>query len=170
MTGVLVVGIADCAVTSNPSETLITYALGSCIAITIYDPLMRVAGLVHYLLPDATFESGRGEKNPFLCADTAIPLLLQRARQAGADKRRLVVHLVGGAQVIDDNGVFQIGQRNCLAARRILSKAGVPIQGEETGGSVSRSVRMEVDTGRVWVREGTGAGKEMLSCNEKSEF
>lgn len=168
MNGTLVVGIADCAVTSNPSETLITYALGSCIAITIYDPLTRVAGLVHYLLPDATFESARGGRNPFLCADTAIPLLFQRACRAGADKRRLVVHIVGGAQVIDDNGVFQIGQRNYLAARRILSKAGVPIHGEETGGSISRSVRLEVDTGAVWVREGAGAAREMLSCNEKS--
>ena len=162
MNGIQVVGIGDCAVTSNPEQTLVTYALGSCIALTVYDPQTRVAGLLHYLLPDSKLDSVRGGNNPFLCANTAIPLLFQLVAQAGADRRRLVVRIVGGAQVMDDNGIFQIGKRNHLAARQILWKAGVLIRGEETGGSVSRSVRMEVQTGRVWVREGGGAGKEMV--------
>jgi chemotaxis protein CheD len=168
MNGLQIVGIADCAVTSDPGQTLITYGLGSCIAIAVYDPLTRVAGLVHYLLPDAKVESARSAKNPFLCADTAIPLLFQRAYRAGADKRRLVVHVIGGAQVRNDGDVFHIGHRNHVAARRILSKEGVSIHAEETGGLVARSVRLEVDTGRVWVRQGAGAGKEMLLCSEKS--
>jgi chemotaxis protein CheD len=169
MTGLQVVGIADCAVTSNANDTLVTYALGSCIALTVYDPVTRVAGLVHYLLPDIKLDSARGEKNPYLCASTAIPLLFQRAYQAGADKRRLVVRIIGGAQVMDDNGIFQIGKRNALAARQILWKAGVLIQGEETGGSVSRTVRLEVQTGKVWVREGAGIGKEMVARASSSK-
>ncbi len=169
MSGVQVVGIADCAVTSDPGDTLVTYALGSCIALAVYDPVTQVAGLVHYLLPDARLDSARVEKNPYLCATTAIPQLFQRVLQAGADKRRLIVRVIGGAQVMDNNNVFQIGKRNYLAARQILWKAGVLIQGEETGGTVSRTVRMEVQTGRVWVREGAGIGKEMMAAASSSK-
>ncbi len=96
-------------------------------------------------------------------ANTGIPLLFNRAFQQGAEKRRLSVRLVGGAQVMDDNGVFNIGKLNQLSVRKILWQAGMRIHGEETGGSVSRTVRLEVGTGRLWVRDSAHAGHELAA-------
>jgi chemotaxis protein CheD len=95
----------------------------------------------------------KAEKNPFMFADTGIPLLFRSAYQLGADKKRLVVTVAGGAQMMDIQGTFNIGKRNCLAMRKILWKAGVLVQAEHLGGMVSRTVRLEVRTGKVMLRE-----------------
>jgi chemotaxis protein CheD len=83
-------------------------------------------------------------------------------KAAGGDGKRMIVRLAGGAQVLDSQGVFQIGKRNYLAARRILWKAGILIAGEAVGGDVSRTTRLEVSTGRQWVREGGGVERELV--------
>jgi chemotaxis protein CheD len=94
-------------------------------------------------------------------ADTGIPFLLQAAQEHGADKRRLLVFAAGGAQVMDDDSMFSIGKRNCLALRKALWKFGLVAHAEETGGSVARTVRMEVGTGRVWLQSPGGEQREM---------
>lgn len=154
---VLTVGIADCQLGNQPGQALVTYALGSCVAVAVHDPVARVGGLLHYMLPESSLDPAKARQNPYMFADTGIPLLFRRSYEFGADKRRLVVRIAGGAQVMDDAGLFNIGKRNCLALRKILWKAGVLIHSEAVGGSVSRTVRLEVDTGRVWLRsEGRG--------------
>ena len=80
----------------------------------------------------------------------------------------MVVRLAGGAQVLDGDGVFQIGKRNYLAARKILWKAGILISAEAVGGEVSRTTRLEVGTGRMWVREGGGLEKELVQHHPKT--
>ncbi len=77
----------------------------------------------------------------------------------------MVVRLTGGAQVLDSQGVFQIGKRNYLAARKILWKAGILIAAEAVGGEVSRTMRLEVGTGRMWVREGGGIERELARAS-----
>lgn len=149
----IVVGIADCRLTAEAGTNLVTYALGSCIAVVIYDPVSRVGGLLHFMLPESAIDGQKAAQNPFMFADTGIPLLFRRSYELGAEKRRLIVRAVGGAQVMDPEGVFNIGKRNCLALRKILWKAGVMLHGESTGGQTSRSVRLEVDTGKMWYRE-----------------
>jgi chemotaxis protein CheD len=86
-------------------------------------------------------------------ADTGIPLLFRGAYQLGADKKRLVVTVAGGAQMMDTQGTFNIGKRNCLAMRKIFWKAGVMVAAEYLGGMVSRTVRLEVKSGTVMLRE-----------------
>ena len=144
----IVVGVADCQVSKTFEDVLVTYALGSCMAVAIHDPAARVAGLLHFMLPDSAIDRGKAQANPYLFADTGIPLLFHRAYAQGAEKRRLVVRIAGGAQLMNDQGAFNIGKRNYVALRRIFSKAGVPIYGEDVGGSTSRTVRLEVATGR----------------------
>lgn len=151
----LIVGIADCRISDDPDSVLVTYALGSCVAVAIHDPVSRVGGLLHFMLPESALDPAKARERPYMFADTGIPLLFRRAYEKGAEKRRLVVRLAGGAQVMDDNGVFNIGKRNYLAARKILWKAGVLLQAEEVGGNISRTVRLEVGTGTIWLR---GAG------------
>jgi chemotaxis protein CheD len=148
----LTVGVGDCKVSDGADSVLTTYALGSCIAVAIYDPVAAVGGLLHFMLPESSLNPDRAGQNPFLFADTGIPALFHAAYGIGAEKRRLVVRVVGGAQVMDENGVFNIGKRNHLALRKILWKAGVMIHGEEVGGTTSRTVRLEVATGRFWIR------------------
>lgn len=149
----LVVGVGDCKITSDPGAELITYALGSCIAVAIWDPVAKVAGMLHFMLPDSSVDrNGNGRDAPYRYADTGTPLLFRTAYERGAEKRRLVVRIAGGAAVFDDGGIFNIGQRNLTALRKILWKAGVLLQGEEVGGSISRTVRLSNADGRMMVR------------------
>jgi chemotaxis protein CheD len=158
----VVVGIADCQLSKSPDQVLVTYALGSCIAVAIHDPVAGVGGLLHYMLPESAISLAKAGENPYMFADTGIPLLFRRAYEYGAEKRRLVVRVAGGAQVMDRDGVFNIGKRNYLALRKILWKAGVLVQGEEVGGHDSRTVRLEVGTGRFWLR-GPGSPERELA-------
>ncbi|HBY63355.1 MAG TPA: chemotaxis protein CheD [Solibacterales bacterium] len=159
-----VVGMADCGWSADPSAVLITYALGSCIGVTVYDPVARVGGMLHYMLPESSIDTAKAAKNPFMFADTGLPLLFRRTLEMGAQKHRLVVRIAGGSQVLDPNGVFSIGKRNYAALRKILWKAGVLVQSEDVGGSGSRTLRMELVSGRCSIRTGTGEEKELGSA------
>jgi chemotaxis protein CheD len=173
MTSHLVVGVGDCHVSNDPESVLVTYALGSCIAVIIHDPVARVGGLLHFMLPESCMDHAKGQQRPFMFADTGIPLLFHGAYELGAEKRRLIVTAAGGAQMMDQQGVFNIGKRNYLSMRKIFWKAGVLIHAEDVGGLASRTVRLEVGSGRVLLR-GPGepetnlrpsarAGKEALN-------
>jgi chemotaxis protein CheD len=158
----VIVGISDCKVTRDAEAVLVTYALGSCIAVAMHDPVTKVSGLLHYMLPESAIDAKKAELNPFMFADTGIPGLMDALQAAGGDGKRMVVRLTGGAQVLDSQGVFQIGKRNYLAARRILWKAGILVAAEAVGGDVSRTTRLEVGSGRLWVREGGGIERELV--------
>jgi chemotaxis protein CheD len=145
---------------------LVTYALGSCIAVAIHDPVAGVGGLLHYMLPESAISPAKAGGNPYMFADTGIPLLFRRAYEYGAEKRRLVVRVAGGAQVMDSEGIFNIGKRNYLALRKVLWKAGVLVQAEDVGGNVPRTVRLEVGSGRFWLRGAGSAEWELApSCS-----
>ena len=148
------VGMADCQVSKDQDTMLITSALGSCIAVLLHDPQARVAGLLHYMLPEAGLDPAKAAERPYMFADTGIPLLFRRAYELGAQKRRLRVWAAGAANVMDPNGLFQIGHRNQLAMRRILWRSGVIVEGTDLGGSLSRSVMLEVASGRLLLRTG----------------
>ena len=157
----LIVGVADCLVSNDRHTSLITYALGSCIAVAIHDPQAHVGGLLHFMLPESGGVRGKAEQNPYMFADSGIPLLFQRAYRAGADKRRLVVSIAGGAQVVDDQGLFNIGKRNYAAVQKLFRQAGVRIHAEAVGGTDSRTVRLNIGTGEVLLRT-RGAQKQSL--------
>jgi chemotaxis protein CheD len=144
--------MGDCRVGAAPGQVLTTYALGSCIGLSVYDPVAVVGGLLHYVLPDSAIDTSHARDNPFRFADTGIPLLLQQVCSRGASRRRLVVHAVGAAQMGQAN-LFEIGKRNYLAARRILWKAGLLLTGEAVGGEAARTVRLEIGSGKLWVQE-----------------
>ena len=152
----IIVGMADCKVAKDPGQVLATYALGSCIGLSVYDPKAAVGGLLHYMLPDSGIDPARSRENPFMFADTGIPKLLEAVCGQGAQRRRLIAHAAGGASIMDPQAVFDIGKRNTLALRKILWKAGILLAGEAVGGGNSRTVRLEVSTGRLWLQEGGG--------------
>lgn len=156
---IVVIGVADCHVTSDPSSVLVTYALGSCVGVSIYDPVARVGGLLHFMLPAAPAGAIESGKSPYMFADSGIPMLFREAYERGAEKKRLQVRAAGGAQIMDERGVFNVGQRNCVAMRRILWRAGVILQAEDTGGILARTMRFELASGRVFLRS-PGADEE----------
>jgi len=139
-------------VSKQPDDVLVTHALGSCIAVMIHDPVAKVAGMLHYMLPESSLDAEKAGKRPYMFADTGIPLLFKSAYQLGAVKSRMVVMAAGGAQMLDPNGTFNIGQRNHTAMRKIFWKAGVIVHKEEIGGTSSRTVRIDVDSGRVQLK------------------
>jgi len=150
--GQIVVDVADYKVSSNPNDFIITYALGSCIAIVVYDPIVKVGGMLHYMLPDSSIDKERVRQTPAKFADTGIPVLFRACYELGAAKKRMTVVMVGGASILTDAQNFRIGHRNIIAARRIFWRNNIFISNEDVGGKVSRSVRLEMATGKteIW--------------------
>jgi chemotaxis protein CheD len=148
----LVVDIADYAVSKDPEAVLITYSLGSCIGVTIWDPVVHVAGMLHYMLPESSLSPEKAKASPAMFCDTGVPRLFRAAYELGAVKKRLVVKVAGGSQLLDENGTFNIGKRNYLALRKIFWKNGVMVDGEDVGGAISRTVRLQVGTGEVTIK------------------
>jgi len=144
-----VIGVADMAVSNDANESLITYSLGSCIAVVIYDPTVKVGGLLHYMLPEANLDLEKAKRIPAMFADSGIPMLFKQSYQYGAKKSNMIVKVVGGAQILDENGVFNIGKRNYLALRKLFFKNNVMIAAEHVGGNVNRTVRLAMATGQV---------------------
>jgi chemotaxis protein CheD len=157
----ITVGVADCRISDNPGSVLVTHALGSCVAVAIYDPVAGVAGMAHIMLPESSLDRDKAANRPYQFADTGIPLLFHAAYALGADKRRMSARLVGGAQMLDPEGVFNVGKRNHLACRKILWAAGVMVQGEVVGGSISRTAYLEPASGRLWWTTPGGSPQEL---------
>lgn len=159
--GDLIVGISDIKISNAPNDVIITYALGSCIGISVYDPVAKVGGLLHYMLPDSTLDEKKAKDNPAMFADTGIPALFKACYSLGAEKRRMIVKAAGGASILDDTNFFRIGQKNIMAMRKIFWKNNVMITTEDTGANHNRTVRLEMATGKTFVRTSGGEMKEI---------
>lgn len=154
---VIRVGIGEYAVSKTPDETLSTVALGSCVAVCLWEPRARVAGLLHFLLPDSSLNPARAQQEPAVFADTGLAQLFHAAYALGAQKARCQIRLVGGAEIggprpAGAEGVFNVGRRNVIAARGILWRNGVLVEGEDIGGTAPRTLALSVADGRVTVK------------------
>jgi chemotaxis protein CheD len=149
-----VIGIAEARVSANPADALVTYALGSCLGIAVYDPLARVGGLLHVMLASSTIDPAKAERNPAMFVDTGVPQLFRDCYAAGARKERMLLYVAGGASTRAGDGEdrFQIGKNNFLMLRKLLWKNGVLIRGEDVGGTESRTMTLEIGTGMVSIR------------------
>lgn len=157
-----VVGIGDLAVATG-SGVLITYALGSCLGIAVYDPAARVGALLHVMMPASTIAPEKAVANPFLFVDTAVPLMFRRCYELGAQKERAIVKVAGGASPTTGGGdadYFQIGKRNMVQLRKLLWKNGVLLKGEDVGGTASRTMSLSLATGDVLIKSG-GAERQL---------
>ena len=147
MADLIRVGMADYKVGSAPS-TIISYGLGSCIGISLYDPQTKVGGLLHIMLPDST--QARPTDNPAKFADTGLPLMLRDVLAQGAVKTRLVAKIAGGAQMFafqNATDIMRVGSRNAEAAKKILKELGLKLIAEDTGGTYGRTVSIDLNDG-----------------------
>jgi chemotaxis protein CheD len=147
----IVIGIGEHAVSADQGNVIVTHALGSCIAVCVYDQVARVGGLLHFLLPDSRINPARAQQQPSTFADLGIPQLFQDLYRAGAVKSRCVVKLIGGADVtsLQNAGTLDVGRRNQVAAKNILWRNGVLIKAEQLGGTAPRNVALSIMDGVV---------------------
>jgi chemotaxis protein CheD len=157
-----VVGIGELAVSDGADEIIVTHGLGSCVAVCIFDPVVRVAAMLHFMLPESRINIDRARQQPAAFADTGIPMLFQTAYRYGLEKRRAIVKLVGGAEVTASvDMAFRTGQRNVLAAKQVLWRNGVLVKAEDIGGNMARTVHLGVQDGRVRVFTARNEVKEI---------
>jgi len=157
----ILVGVSDMKISNNPRATIVTYSLGSCIGITIFDPVACVGGLLHFQLPDSALNPRNAQRDPCRYADTAIPAFFRTAYRLGARKRRLKVVVTGGANLMDEKSHFDIGRRNYLAARKLFYQNNVLTDFEDIGGGSYRTVRLELESGRTII---TGPSRRGPLC------
>ncbi|MTI80171.1 MAG: chemotaxis protein CheD [Firmicutes bacterium] len=146
------VGIADYKVAVSPNK-IITLGLGSCVGIALYDPMTKVGGLLHIMLPDST--QFKNVTKPAKFADLGIPQMIRELERKGALKNRLQAKLAGGAQMfsgMDDKFVLNIGQRNTENTRKILKTMGIKTLAEEVGGNRGRTMILNLENGIVTIR------------------
>ena len=158
----ITVGLGELSVVKDPSMSLACFGLGSCINLCAYDPISKVAGMAHIVLPESN-HSSQG-KATAKYADIAVPLLLEEMVRLGALKSRMVVNLIGGAQMIQAagfEGTLDMGARNLERTRKVLASGGMGVSGADTGGTQGRSVWLSVDSGKVMVRTAGKALKEL---------
>ena len=153
MSEIIKVGMADLKVASSP-DGLTTLGLGSCVAVALRDPVVKVGGMVHIMLPDSTAFHGQ-HNNPAKFADTGIAELIRRMEANGARKTRLTAKLAGGAtmfQVTNKSDWGQIGDRNVDACKKILKELRIPILAESTRENYGRTVTFYPETGEYHVK------------------
>ena len=156
MSNTITLGLGEQAISRNPEDVLAAYGLGSCLGISMVDPVARVAGLIHAVLPESI--NGQDVDDPSTCykyVDLGIENLLSAMVKEGANRNRLVVRVVGGANMLTAPGLtstFDIGTRNIEKARKTLQRLNIKVAAEEVGGHTGRTVRVYVADCRVTVR------------------
>lgn len=161
MAELIKVGIADYKVGRAPA-TIISYGLGSCIGVSLYDSQTKIGGLLHIMLPDST--QSRTADNPAKFADTGMPLLLKDVLALGASKARLVAKMAGGAQMFafaKSSDVMRVGSRNSEAIKKILRQMNIRLAGEDIGGNYGRTVSINLNNGVYIVKTMVKGEKEI---------
>ncbi|HZW03315.1 MAG TPA: chemotaxis protein CheD [Anaerolineaceae bacterium] len=146
------IGLGERSISQNKEDVLVAYGLGSCLAISMVDPARQIGGLLHAVLPENT---GGGGLLSSKYVDSGIEGLLNDMLQAGAERYRIAVRMVGGANMLLSDSMantFDIGSRNVLIARRTLEKLNLKVRSEHVGGHTGRTVRLYVGEGRTTVR------------------
>jgi len=155
------VGLGEIKLSREMSDVLIGFGLGSCVGIGLYDPALHMGGLLHAVLPEC--KDGT-DPNPSKYVNSGVKKLLKEMTDAGSILSRLVVRMVGGANMLSAPGftnTFDIGTRNVLAAHEVLLSLGLKLQNEEVGGNVGRTVRLYISTGRMTIRMMGGAERDL---------
>jgi chemotaxis protein CheD len=147
---VIVVDVSAMALSRDPSETIRTYALGSCIGVTLYDPVHQIGGILHFQLPLPP--PNLILKNIYMYGNTGIPQFINEAYELGARKEHLQICLVGGSQTKQDNDLFKIGYKNYLIAKRILAKNKFSTFAEDVGGEKPRTLSLQINNGEVSIQ------------------
>ncbi len=152
-------------ISSSPEDEIITYALGSCLGITLYDPVAHIGAMAHVMLPSASIDPLKASMNPCMFVDTGVKSLFLESYKVGAQRSRLQVFAAGGACAngLEHDEYFQIGRRNVTVLRSLLWKNGIILNNCDFGGNLARTMSLDVATGQVLIR--INGATEILSEN-----
>jgi len=148
-----IVQVGDMTVGVKGDE-IVTYALGSCLGLMVYDPVVHVGGMLHAMLPLSKINPEKAATNPYMFVDKGVPILFKEVYGLGGQKERLIVKAAGCGSPMGKNEMFKIGERNYTVLKKMLWKNGILLKAEEVGGDISRTVHFEISTGRVIVKSG----------------
>lgn len=159
---VYTIGVADLKISGDVTDVLITYALGSCLGITVYDIKLKRAGLLHCMLPDSSLDRNKAAGNPFLYVDSGMKTMLDDFYRRGSRKHDLLIRVAGGSssKVNEEEDFFQIGRRNFVSLRKYLWDEGLMLKAYDVGGYGSRTVTLEVGNGKMLIKS-KGSLKEL---------
>lgn len=149
---VVTVDIAEMAVVADPALILVTYSLGSCVGVSVFDPEAGVGGLIHCMLPLSRIDPRKAADRPAMFVDTGLPALLQAVYDLGASRRNLQLKAAGGGAPLGPDEVFKIGQRNLEVLGKVLWKNGLELRAQCVGGSQARTLALDLQSGRTVVR------------------
>jgi chemotaxis protein CheD len=146
MVGDMKIGVAG--------DMVVTHALGSCLGLIVFDPAVKVGGLLHAMLPLSNINPEKARANPAMFVDTGVPLLFNALYEKGAVKSRMVVKAAGCGNPMGKNEVFKIGERNYTVLKKLLWKNNILLEAEDVGGMVSRTIHFDVSSGQVVLSSG----------------
>jgi chemotaxis protein CheD len=143
-----VVAVGDMKI-GRDVDLIVTYALGSCLGLVVFDPVEKVGGLLHAMLPLSKINPAKAEANPYMFVDTGVPALFKALYEIGGQKSRMVIKAVGCGNPLGKSEVFKIGERNYTILKKLLWKNNILLDAEDVGGTASRTVQLDVATGET---------------------
>ena len=146
----IIVGIAE-GKTAVEQQVLISYALGSCVGVCLYDKSRKIAGMVHVILPEKAVAVNR--ENPYKFGDEGVRRLVQEMERLGAEKKRLTAIIAGGAKMFETGRPeWEIGAQNVASVKKTLAEEGIRLIAEDTGKNYGRTVSFYAGDGKMEVR------------------
>jgi chemotaxis protein CheD len=143
-----VVAVGDMKI-GQDSDTIVTHALGSCLGLMVYDPVAKVGGLLHAMLPLSKINREKAEVNPSMFVDTGVPVLFKALYNIGGQKNRMIIKAAGCGNPLGKNEMFKIGERNYTVLKKLLWKNNILLETEDVGGAASRTVHFNVANGQT---------------------
>ena len=142
------VNFGELKISQDPAETLVAFSIGSGMVVSIHDPVLKAGGVLNFVLPDSmTMLPEKAERYPYMFADTGLPALLKALLDIGAKTENFKVVIAGGAQVMDQNGGFNIGLKNHRAATAFFMNKNLSIDHRDIGGISRRTLRLDIGSG-----------------------
>ena len=154
---VYTVGVADLKISDESADMLITYALGSCLGVTVYDFRKKTGGLLHCMMPDSGIDQNKAAGNPYLYVDSGMKAMMDKFYQKGSRKSDLIIRVAGGSSSKrnENEDFFQIGRRNFVSLRKYLWNEGLMLKAYDVGGYGSRTVTLELESGKMLIKSQT---------------
>jgi chemotaxis protein CheD len=154
----ITIDISDMKLSNNRSDILVTYSLGSCVGLTLYDPVAGVGGMIHCMLPLSKIDPDKAKLKPFMFVDTGVAAMLGELYNMGAQRNNIIAKVAGAGSPLGREETFRIGQRNYTILRKFLWKNNILIDKEDVGGSKARTLYLYMEDGRTTVKS---EGKEV---------
>jgi len=148
-----VVAVGDMKI-GQEVDTIVTHALGSCLGLMVHDPIAKVGGLLHAMLPLSKINPDKAKTNPYMFVDTGVPTLFKALYEIGGQKSRMVIKAAGCGNPLGKNEMFKIGERNYTVLKKLLWKNNILLEAEDVGGTISRTVYLDLGTGQTVISSG----------------